>query len=156
MTPTRIDLTWADASDNERGFVVERAGNGGAFTQVASRPQNASSYSDDGLDWSVTYAYRVRAYNAFGQSAPSNTVTSLTSVPDLVVTALAGVPAAARPGEAFAVTSSTRNQGAVVSRSSLTRFYLVPPSGGARIALSGAATLPNLAPGQELHNSAAK
>ena len=77
-------------------------------------------------------------------------MTSLAAVADLVVTALAGVPAVARPGEAFVVTSSTRNQGTVVARSSVTRFYLVPPAGGTRIAFSRAASLPNLAPEQEL------
>ncbi len=150
VTATRIDLTWTDGSDNERGFVVERSANGGAFAEVTSRPRNASAYSDAGLDWTVTYAYRVHAYNAFGQSTTSNTVASSTAVADLVLTALADVPAAVRPGEAFPVTSSTRNQGVIVSPSSHTRFYLVPPSGGTRIALPGTASIPNLAPGQEV------
>jgi len=65
------------------------------------------------------------------------------------VTALTGVPAQARPGESFAVTSTTRNQGGAASKAAATRFYLIALPGGARTALTGIASMSTLAPGQQ-------
>src|SRR5262245_12271734 len=148
-TRTQIDLAWTDASDNERGFSLERGGNGGAFAFLTWLPRNARAYSDAGLDYTVAYSYRLHAYNGYGTSGPSNIATSLTAVTDLVVTSLTGVPAQARPGESFAVTSTTRNQGAIASKAAVTRFYVVATPGGARTLLTGVASMSTLAPGQE-------
>jgi subtilisin family serine protease len=76
----RIDLTWADNSDNESGFKIERCTGAGCtnFTQIATASANATSYSNTGLSESTTYTYRVRAHNAGGNSDYSNESASAT------------------------------------------------------------------------------
>jgi hypothetical protein len=63
-----IVVSWTDASSDETGFEVQRR-SGGAWTDVATRPADATGYSDSGLTEDTTYEYRVRACNAEGCSA---------------------------------------------------------------------------------------
>ncbi len=76
--PTRVRLTFTDNATNETGFVVERSANGGAFTVLANLPALAGTggvtYTDSTAVSGNTYAYRVKAVNAGGSSAYSNTV----------------------------------------------------------------------------------
>ncbi|MCY1031023.1 Ig-like domain-containing protein [Corallococcus sp. BB11-1] len=69
----QIDLTWTDASNNESGFLVERApdvsGAPGTFAQVGTPAANVTSFSDPGRAASTRYWYRVRATNGAGASA---------------------------------------------------------------------------------------
>jgi hypothetical protein len=67
-----INLAWTDNSNNEIGFKVERSQNGGAFTQIATVGANVTTFQNTGLKKNNTYSYRVRAYNAAGDSAYSN------------------------------------------------------------------------------------
>jgi len=68
-----IDLTWTDNADNETGFRIERSeGDDENFEQIDTAAANATSYSDSSCDPETTYYYRVRAYNAGGNSAYSN------------------------------------------------------------------------------------
>jgi hypothetical protein len=91
-----INLTWADNSNNEAGFQIERStGAPGAWTLVATAGANATSYSNTGLAQLTTYFYRVRAVNSSGQSAYSNEASSTTtggiSAPtNLAVTSVSG------------------------------------------------------------------
>jgi fibronectin type 3 domain-containing protein len=76
---SQINLAWTDNSTNEDGFKIERKeGLGGTYAQIATTGVNAASYSDTGLSASTTYFYRVRAYNAAGDSAYSNEATATT------------------------------------------------------------------------------
>lgn len=68
----RIQLNWTDNANNESGFRIERSANGGAWTQVATLKANATSWTQSSLTAGVTYSYRVRAYNAAGNSPYSN------------------------------------------------------------------------------------
>jgi hypothetical protein len=68
-----IALAWTDNSTNESGFNIERSSGGGAFVQVAQVGANIRSFTHTGLSKGVTYTFRVRAFNAGGTSAPSNT-----------------------------------------------------------------------------------
>jgi fibronectin type 3 domain-containing protein len=78
---TAIRLTWMDASDNESGFRIERAPSGStSWTQVAQVTANTTTYTNTGLPCSTTYQYRVFAYDAIGDSLPSNTATESTVV----------------------------------------------------------------------------
>lgn len=65
-------LTWRDNSSDEQGFRIERAVGGGAWVQVAQVGANVTTYRDTGLA-AGSYSYRVRAYNATGNSGYSNT-----------------------------------------------------------------------------------
>lgn len=69
-SPTQINLQWADVSNNESGFDLERASSATAtFTRIADLPANATTYSDGSLTETTQYCYRVRAKNAVGNSA---------------------------------------------------------------------------------------
>jgi len=73
VSDSRINLTWQDNSTNETGFKIERkTGAGSAYSQIDSVSGNVTSYSNTGLTSLTIYFYRVRAYNAGGNSASSN------------------------------------------------------------------------------------
>lgn len=66
-------LQWNDNSDNEEGYVIERAKrpeNG--FVQIAFVGPDTTSYLDPGLTAPGDYTYRVRAFNRGGGSPFSN------------------------------------------------------------------------------------
>lgn len=92
LSSTSLQLSWTDNADNETGFRIERSTAGGAFVELSSQaPANAGTFTDTGLQPSTTYAYRVRATNAGGNSAYSNTATATTppaAPSNLVTTAL--------------------------------------------------------------------
>jgi len=98
VSPSRVDLQWADGSGNETSFKIERAPSaGGAFTQIATVGAGVTSYSNSGLTAATAYCYRVCAYNAVGNSGFSNTACATTPV---------GTPAAPGNLVATAVSSS--------------------------------------------------
>jgi hypothetical protein len=78
----QINLSWQDNGSNEVGFRVERKTGGGAYAQVASVPANTTTYVDNGLAAATAYTYRVRAYNASGNSAYSNEANATTTQDD--------------------------------------------------------------------------
>ncbi len=72
-----IALTWADNSNNELNFQVQRSTGGGAFAVIANLAANATSYTDSNSNLTVgtAYTYQVIATNAIG-SSPSNQSTA--------------------------------------------------------------------------------
>jgi fibronectin type 3 domain-containing protein len=83
LTPNQIDLTWVDNSNDETGFLVERAdSNPGQFDVVATLLPNSTSYSDTGLVPSRTYYYRVVATRG-GVTAPSDVASATALAPVL-------------------------------------------------------------------------
>jgi hypothetical protein len=74
----QLTLTWTDNATNEDGYKVERASGSctptpGTFAEIAGAlPPNTVTYVDAGLGNGVTFCYRVRAYNAAGNSGYSN------------------------------------------------------------------------------------
>ncbi|MDY6955122.1 MAG: fibronectin type III domain-containing protein, partial [Thermodesulfobacteriota bacterium] len=67
-----ISLAWADHSENETGFTIQRQVDGGAWDEeYASVGANETAYDDQALDPGL-YTYRVVAHNTYGQSDPSN------------------------------------------------------------------------------------
>jgi hypothetical protein len=79
----RIDLTWADNSANEDGFVIERCTGADCtdFAQIATVGANIETFLDTGLSKSTTYSYRVRAFNSAGNSTYSNVASATTPSP---------------------------------------------------------------------------
>jgi hypothetical protein len=69
-------LSWTDNAGNEDGFRIERCtGNGCSnFAQIAQVGPNVTSFANTGLTAKTGYRYRVRAFNATGNSAFSNIV----------------------------------------------------------------------------------
>ena len=74
-----INLHWNDNSNNEAGFRVEGSQDGATFIEYQQKPANVTDGNDWGLDEGHTYWYRVRAYNANGNSAYSNVAQVITS-----------------------------------------------------------------------------
>jgi Divergent InlB B-repeat domain len=66
-----LTLTWQDNSTNEDGFKIER-GVSGSYAEIASVGPNIQSYTDTSILAGTTYCYRVRAFNSYGISSPSN------------------------------------------------------------------------------------
>ena len=79
ISQSRIDLTWRDNSNNEKGFRIQRSPTGtGSWTLIATVPANTTSYSNTGLKSKTTYYYQVRGFNDIGNSgftAPVKTQT---------------------------------------------------------------------------------
>ena len=74
VSSNQINLAWIDNAIDEDGFRIERCQGLGCanFAQIATVGANTTSYSDTGLSASTTYAYRVLAFNAAGDSEYSN------------------------------------------------------------------------------------
>ncbi len=79
VSQMRIDLTWIDNSNNEEGFQLERSLDGAtAWTLVATVGANYTTHSDIDLTCDQAFYYRVRAYNAGGNSIYSQTARATT------------------------------------------------------------------------------
>jgi invasion protein IalB len=90
----QINLTWTDPTPplpvnlgnpkNEIGFRVERAtitgGSPGPFAAIGASLANATAFVDSSVSAGVLYAYQVVAYNAAGDSVPSNMIITSTTV----------------------------------------------------------------------------
>jgi hypothetical protein len=73
VNAAQYTLTWTDQAHDEDGFRIERKrGATGSFLEIATVGPDATSFVDAGLDDGPTFCYRVRAFNVFGVSAPSN------------------------------------------------------------------------------------
>ena len=74
VTPSRIDLSWTDA-DDEQGYRVERNRNGSTSWDLIATPSaDATSYSDSSVLDGNQYSYRVFATRDSLQSNSTNTV----------------------------------------------------------------------------------
>ncbi len=81
VSTSQINLSWTDNS-SETGFRIERSSSfGGPYTQLTTVGANVATYSNTGLSSGTTYYYRVRAYNANGNSASSNVASAATQSP---------------------------------------------------------------------------
>ena len=100
-----IVLTWTDNSDNELGFKIERkegkCDSANTWKQIAKKGANVTTHTNSGLAPNTTYSYRVRAYNADGNSDYSNCASAKT--------ALSGTPKAPTNLKARSVSSSKVN-----------------------------------------------
>lgn len=79
VSSSQLNLTWTDNANNEAGFRIERStGSSTTYAEIATVAANVSSYSNTGLTASTQYNYRVRAYNATGNSAYTSVVSGTT------------------------------------------------------------------------------
>ncbi|MGH8247457.1 MAG: fibronectin type III domain-containing protein, partial [Gammaproteobacteria bacterium] len=75
---SQVNLSWVDNSSNEEGFLIERSLNGAPFQVIHTTGPNVRAYASTGLQNNTRYYFRVRAYNALGFSAYSNTANART------------------------------------------------------------------------------
>jgi hypothetical protein len=76
-----VTLTWkCNNAYTALGFIVERSTDGVNYTQIASLPTTDTSFTDQRVSPGAYY-YRVRSFNAQGQSGPSNIATAEIHVP---------------------------------------------------------------------------
>lgn len=79
LSPTEVDLSWSDNSDNEVDFVLERRTLDEAFVELAAGiGANTNTFLDAPVTPNTTYIYRIRSRNAVGGSAFSNAVQVMT------------------------------------------------------------------------------
>ena len=67
-----VKLVWIDIAVNEDGYKIERKTTG-VYTEIGTVGEDVTEYYDSGLIQGTTYTYRIKAYNAAGVSAWSNT-----------------------------------------------------------------------------------
>src|SRR5438128_820951 len=79
VSSSQINLSWADNSNNETGFKVQRSINRTNFSAIATLGANVTNYSDVGRAASTKYYYRVQAYNNTGNSNFSNVASATTN-----------------------------------------------------------------------------
>ncbi len=80
VSSSQINLSWTDNSNNESGFKIERCQGAGCtnFGEITQVGAGVTTFNNTGLTASTTYVYRVRAFNAGGDSGYSNTASATT------------------------------------------------------------------------------
>jgi hypothetical protein len=73
ISSSQIDLSWTDNSGDEDWFAIERSLDSNNFSEIATVPVDAESYSDMALSASTTYFYKVAAVNNNGRSYSGET-----------------------------------------------------------------------------------
>jgi hypothetical protein len=75
-TPTQINLTWVDNSNNEKGFIVYRASDA-TFADfiIFNLDPDVTSFIDSEVDPAIPHCYEVVAFNDAGYSVPSDILT---------------------------------------------------------------------------------
>jgi fibronectin type 3 domain-containing protein len=68
ITATAVDLAWTNNATNADVYKIFREVVGGAFTQIASLPGNATSFDDSNLTPGTNYDYHIEAWNISGNA----------------------------------------------------------------------------------------
>jgi FtsP/CotA-like multicopper oxidase with cupredoxin domain/fibronectin type 3 domain-containing protein len=112
--PLTVNFTWTDNSNNETGFRLERAavvgGVIGTYATICLDAANVTNCNDAAPAPGATYAYRVFAFNATGDSAPSNVIQLTMPTAPAAPTVLAGVPAGPPLAVNFTWTDNSSNE----------------------------------------------
>jgi hypothetical protein len=86
-SPNAITIAWADNSDNETDFVIQRCASAsctdGDFSDLSVVGANVTQYVDGTLALGNVATYRVKAVNLNGSSRYSNTATASVTVPSI-------------------------------------------------------------------------
>ncbi|MCI2429186.1 PQQ-binding-like beta-propeller repeat protein [Candidatus Acetothermia bacterium] len=73
LSPTQIQLSWQDRSDNEEGFAIERRfAKDSEYEEIARVNANVTNFIDEVSLPETPYCYRLRAFTRSGQSSYTN------------------------------------------------------------------------------------
>lgn len=78
VSRSQINLAWFDESSDETGFKVEIKTSSSSWREIGTVPADTTAVAVTGLSRRTTYYFRVRAYNASGNTAYSNTASAKT------------------------------------------------------------------------------
>ena len=78
ISGTEVSLVWKDNSSNETGFKVECKPEGGEYVEIGAVEADVATVTHPGLAPATKYYYRIKAYNASGDSDYSNEVNTST------------------------------------------------------------------------------
>ncbi len=78
LRSSQVKVTWLDTTNSETGFRVERSVAGGPFELRATVGAGSTTFTDIGLSADTLYAYRVIAFNSYGDSQISGQSTLTT------------------------------------------------------------------------------
>jgi hypothetical protein len=83
LSSSRIELAWEAPAAGQTGFKIERrAGDEEEFAEIAQTGGGVTAFEDTGLTPEAEYTYRVRAFNAYGDS-PTTDEVPVSTPPDL-------------------------------------------------------------------------
>ena len=82
---SQINLSWADLSDNETGFEIERSTDSRNYSKIADVGAGTTTYSNTGLISNTQYCYRVRAKNGAGNSGYTDPACATTQAPPVTI-----------------------------------------------------------------------
>jgi alpha-tubulin suppressor-like RCC1 family protein/fibronectin type 3 domain-containing protein len=120
-----VSLAWADTSNNETNFSVERRTLTGAYSTVVTLGANVTTFKNSGLPGNMEYYYRVKSVSAGVSSAGySNEVSVKTLLSP-------GTPPAAPSGLAVSAMWSTRIDLSWVDNATNETAFKIERSGGA-------------------------
>ncbi len=68
ISATQVELTWADQSNNEIGFKIERSRDRNNWTVLTTTAADITRYRDQGLTPNTPYYYRISATNGIDDS----------------------------------------------------------------------------------------
>ena len=82
---SQINLSWADLSDNETGFEIERSTDNRNYSKIADVGAGTTTYANTGLVSNTQYCYRVRAKNGAGNSGYTDPACATTQAPPVTI-----------------------------------------------------------------------
>lgn len=90
VSDTRANVTWTNKATSKKPYSsikIERATNGGSWSQIASVSKNATSYVDTSVSPNGYYRYRIRPYNpaGYGSYATTGIIYNTPAAPTKVV-----------------------------------------------------------------------
>ncbi|MBI1836101.1 MAG: fibronectin type III domain-containing protein [Flavobacteriia bacterium] len=85
FSQTQINLSWADNSQNEFGYMIERAlTSNGTFEQVGFTNQNETTFTDLELIANTNYCYRIVAMNSNGEFSTYSSIVCASTFPVII------------------------------------------------------------------------
>jgi hypothetical protein len=127
LVSNAVSLTWVDAPFNEDGFDVYRGLSvDGPFEKITEEPlaKNSTSYSDGNVSDGVSYVYKVKAFNEFGESDFSNAATF--AIPNLAPKIVVSGDLTMSPNS-FAMLNVSTTDDAVLEVTNLPSFAFASP-----------------------------